>query len=52
MIVSKPAIVCHASEIFFSFLALCCFASVAGFQAKWGVGPCGFTQFLQALVAY
>ncbi|KAF8484371.1 hypothetical protein JB92DRAFT_3085683 [Gautieria morchelliformis] len=45
MIVSKPAIVCHAGEIFFSFLALCCFASVAAFQAKWGVGPSGLSGF-------
>ena len=52
MIVSKPAIVCHASEIFFSFLAMCCFASVASFQAKWGVGPCECTQFLQPLVCF
>lgn len=40
MIVSKPAIVFHASQTFFNFLALCCFASAAAFQAKWHVGPC------------
>ncbi|KAF8588884.1 hypothetical protein K439DRAFT_1629309 [Ramaria rubella] len=45
MIVSKPAIVFHASETFFSFLALCCFASVAAFQAHWGVGPSGLSGF-------
>jgi len=45
MIVSKPAIVFHAAETFFSFLALCCFASVAAFQAKWGVGPSGLSGF-------
>lgn len=50
MIVSKPTIVFHASEIFFSFLALCCFSSVAAFQAKWGVGPCECTQVLLTLV--
>jgi uncharacterized membrane protein len=46
MIVSKPAIVIHVSQIFFNFLALCCFASVASFQAKWNVGPCKFRIFL------
>ena len=40
MIISKPAIVFHTSQIFFNFLAMACFASVASFQAKWGVGPC------------
>lgn len=40
MIVSKPAIIFHASQAFFNFLAMCCFASVAAFQAHWGVGPC------------
>ena len=40
MIVSKPAIVFHIAQIFFNFLAMCCFASVASFQAKWDVGPC------------
>lgn len=40
MIVSKPAIIFHTSQVFFNFLAMCCFASVAAFQAKWGVGPC------------
>ncbi|ELU40759.1 hypothetical protein AG1IA_05202 [Rhizoctonia solani AG-1 IA] len=33
-------IVYYACQIFFSFLAMCCFASVASFQAKWHVGPC------------
>lgn len=40
MIISKPTILCFAGEVFFAFLALCCFASVAAFQAKFGVGPC------------
>lgn len=42
MIVSKPTIVFHSSQIFFNFLAMACFASVASFQAKWGVGPCAY----------
>ncbi|KAG6811200.1 hypothetical protein H0H92_008562 [Tricholoma furcatifolium] len=45
MIVSKPAIVFHASQMFFNFLAMACFASVASFQAKWKVGPSGLTGF-------
>ncbi|KZT73498.1 hypothetical protein DAEQUDRAFT_662025 [Daedalea quercina L-15889] len=45
MIVSKPAIIFHASQAFFNFLAMCCFASVAAFQAKWNVGPSGLTGF-------
>ncbi|KAG6853968.1 hypothetical protein C0991_012115 [Blastosporella zonata] len=48
MIVSKPAIVFHASQIFFNFLAMACFASVAAFQAKWKVGPSG--MFLSAFL--
>lgn len=40
MIVSKPAIVFHISQVFFNFLAMACMASVASFQAKWKVGPC------------
>ncbi|KAF7317011.1 WD-REPEATS-REGION domain-containing protein [Mycena chlorophos] len=43
MIVSKPLIVFHTSQIFFNFLAMCCFASVAAFQAKWKIGPSGLT---------
>ncbi|KAJ7056552.1 hypothetical protein C8F01DRAFT_1154082 [Mycena amicta] len=43
MIVSKPTIVFHSSQVFFNFLAMCCFASVAAFQAKWGVGPSGLS---------
>ncbi|KAJ7678552.1 hypothetical protein B0H17DRAFT_1078688 [Mycena rosella] len=43
MIVSKPMIVFHTSQIFFNFLAMCCFASVAAFQAKWHVGPSGLS---------
>ncbi|KAF8958340.1 hypothetical protein BDZ97DRAFT_1668694 [Flammula alnicola] len=45
MIVSKPTIVLHASQIFFNFLAMACFAGVASFQAKWGVGPSGLSGF-------
>ncbi|TRM64944.1 hypothetical protein BD626DRAFT_490413 [Schizophyllum amplum] len=45
MIVSKPTIVFHASQVFFNFLAMACFASVAAFQAKWGVGPSGLSGF-------
>jgi hypothetical protein len=45
MIVSKPAIVFYASQIFFNFLAMACFASVASFQAHWGVGPCTLFPF-------
>ena len=40
MIVSKPAIIFHISQVFFNFLAMCTMAGAAGFQAKWGVGPC------------
>ena len=42
MIVSKPTIVAHSSQIFFNLIAMACFAGVASFQAKWGVGPCTF----------
>lgn len=45
MIVSKPAIVFYVSQIFFNFLSMACFASVAAFQAKWNVGPSGLTGF-------
>ncbi|KAJ6577340.1 hypothetical protein B0H19DRAFT_1119297 [Mycena capillaripes] len=45
MIVSKPMIVFHTSQIFFNFLAMCCFASVAAFQAKWHIGPSGLSGF-------
>jgi len=45
MIVSKPTIVAHSSQIFFNFIAMICFAAVASFQAKWGVGPSGLTGF-------
>ncbi|KIY53791.1 hypothetical protein FISHEDRAFT_32687 [Fistulina hepatica ATCC 64428] len=45
MLISKPTIVFHVSQIFFNFLAMCCFASVAAFQAKWGVGPSGLSGF-------
>lgn len=45
MIISKPAIIFHSGQIFFNFLAMICFASVASFQASWGVGPSGLTGF-------
>jgi len=45
MIISKPVIVVHALGIFFAFLAMCCFASVAAFQAHWDVGPSGLSGF-------
>jgi len=45
MIISKPAIVFHSSQAFFNFLAMCCFAAVASFQAKWHVGPSGLSDF-------
>jgi hypothetical protein len=45
MIISKPAIVFHISQIFFNFLAMACFAGVAAFQAKWHVGPSGLSGF-------
>jgi len=45
MIVSKPAIICHASQAFFGFLAMCCFASVASFQAHYNIGPSGLSGF-------
>lgn len=43
MPLSKPAIVFYACQIFFSFLAMCCFASVASFQAKWKIGVSGLS---------
>lgn len=45
MIVSKPAIVAHSGQIFFNFLSMACYASVAAFQAKHGVGPSGLSGF-------
>ncbi len=36
----------HVLQIVFNFLAMCCFASVASFQAKWHVGPCAFFYFV------
>ncbi|KAG6334110.1 hypothetical protein ID866_4972 [Astraeus odoratus] len=45
MIISKPAIIFHTSQAFFNFLAMACFASVASFQAKWGIGPSGLSGF-------
>jgi len=45
MIVSKPAIICHTSQAFFGFLAMCCFAGVASFQAHYNIGPSGLSGF-------
>ncbi|KAL5503901.1 hypothetical protein ACEPAH_7972 [Sanghuangporus vaninii] len=45
MIISKPAIIFYGSQAFFNFIAMCCFASVASFQAKWDVGPSGLSGF-------
>ncbi|KAL4066822.1 hypothetical protein V8B97DRAFT_1949111 [Scleroderma yunnanense] len=45
MIISKPAVIFHTSQTFFNFLSMACFASVASFQAKWGVGPSGLSGF-------
>lgn len=49
MPLSKPAIVFYACQIFFSFLAMCCFASVASFQSKWKIGVCKFPHSLTFL---
>jgi hypothetical protein len=46
MIISKPAIVYHSLEAFFSFLAMACFASIASFQAHFNVGPCKLVRTL------
>ncbi|KAI0073698.1 hypothetical protein K474DRAFT_1666339 [Panus rudis PR-1116 ss-1] len=45
MIVPKTTIVFHSSQAFFNFLALCCFASAASFQARNHVGPSGLSGF-------
>ncbi|KAJ8580787.1 hypothetical protein M405DRAFT_752850 [Rhizopogon salebrosus TDB-379] len=45
MIISRPAIIFHTSQIFFNFLAMACFASVASFQAKWKIGLSGLSGF-------
>ncbi|KAG9024949.1 hypothetical protein FRB95_010851 [Tulasnella sp. JGI-2019a] len=42
---SKPAIVFYTMQIFFSFLAMCCFASVAHFQSTWKIGVSGLSGF-------
>jgi hypothetical protein len=52
MIISKPAIIFHISQIFFNFLAMACFASVASFQAKWGIGPCKFITSTAGLTGF
>jgi len=43
MPLSKPAIVFYTLQIFFSFLAMCCFASVASFQKSNGIGVSGLS---------
>ncbi|EJU04874.1 hypothetical protein DACRYDRAFT_20477, partial [Dacryopinax primogenitus] len=35
----------HAAQAFFVFLAMCCFASTAAFQAQWKVGPSFLSGF-------
>ncbi|KAJ2929378.1 hypothetical protein H1R20_g7729, partial [Candolleomyces eurysporus] len=45
MIVSKPAIIAYSGQIFFNFLCMACYASLASFQAKFGVGPSGLSGF-------
>ncbi|KAH9945477.1 uncharacterized protein BXZ73DRAFT_38409 [Epithele typhae] len=45
MIVSKPAIIFHVSQVFFNFLAMATMAGAAAFQAKWKVGPSGLSGF-------
>ncbi|PVG00986.1 hypothetical protein CPB86DRAFT_805457 [Serendipita vermifera] len=39
MILSKPFIAATSAQIFLAFVTMCCWASVAGFQAKYKVGP-------------
>jgi len=39
LILRKTFIVASSFQIFLSFLAMCCFAGVASFQARYGVGP-------------
>jgi len=48
MPLSKPAIVFYALQIFFSFLAMCCFASVASFQSSNHIG----VSFLSGLAIF
>ncbi|KAG8904093.1 hypothetical protein FRB99_002293 [Tulasnella sp. 403] len=45
MPLSKAAIVFYTLQIFFCFLAMCCFASVASFQKHWGIGVSGLSGF-------
>ncbi|KAF6757140.1 hypothetical protein DFP72DRAFT_891798 [Ephemerocybe angulata] len=45
MIVSKPSIIAYSGQIFFNFLSMACYASLAAFQAKYGVGPSGLSGF-------
>jgi len=45
MMVAKLATICHIFQAFFNFLAMCCFVSVARFQAHWNVGHSGLTRF-------
>jgi hypothetical protein len=46
MIVSKATIILHTVQIFFNFLAMACFASLAGFQSHWGIGVCTYIMIL------
>ncbi|KAG8837680.1 hypothetical protein FS842_003479 [Serendipita sp. 407] len=43
LILSKSFIVATSFQIFFAFIALCCFAGVASFQGKYKVGPSGLS---------
>ncbi|CAG7849650.1 SubName: Full=Uncharacterized protein {ECO:0000313/EMBL:CCA71321.1} [Serendipita indica DSM 11827] len=48
LILSKTFIVASSFQIFLSFIAMCCFAGVASFQAKHKVGP----SFLSILAIF
>ncbi|KAL7409690.1 hypothetical protein BDY24DRAFT_366676 [Mrakia frigida] len=38
-------IIIHSCILFFTFLGICCFGAVAGFQAKWNIGVSGLSGF-------
>ncbi|KZT56960.1 hypothetical protein CALCODRAFT_453704 [Calocera cornea HHB12733] len=42
---SNYSISAHGAQMFLVFLAMCCFASVAAFQAQWHVGPSFLSGF-------
>jgi len=42
---SNWTISAHAAQMFLVFLAMCCFASVASFQAQWKIGPSFLSGF-------